>query len=364
MAKFNPENERIKRAYVEHLKYARGRSEQTIDGVLKAFHRFEESTGFRSLKRFDIRQATAFRRKLDAATNERDGSPLSEATKLATMNAVRAFFLWLAEQPGYRRRIRYSDADYFRLSEKAERIAKAPRLRPVPSPEQIDAAIGAMPATTAIERRDRAVMAFTWLSGMRDRAIASLKIKHVDLREGRVNQDPREVQTKNSKAMVTAFFPVGGAALPIVAEWIDYATRELLLGPEDPLFPATAVALGPDAQFCAAGLSREHWSNADPIRLIFKRAFVAAGLHYFNPHSFRHALVRLGDRLCRSVEELKSWSQNLGHSGMLTTITSYGAIPAHRQADIMRRMAGRGGGQERLNEVVEMLNAIVKQQNV
>lgn len=363
MPKHNAENERIKRAYVEHLQYGRGRSEQTIDAVIKAIHRFEECTGFRSLKKFDIQQATAFRRKLDEAVNERDGSPLSEATKLATMNAVRAFFLWLAEQPGYRRRIRYSDADYFRLSEKAERIAKAPRVRPVPSPEQIEATIAAMPATTAIERRDRAVLAFTWLSGMRDRAIASLKVKHVDLSQGRVIQDPREVQTKNSKAMVTAFFPVGGSAVTVVKEWLDYATKELLLGPEDPLFPATAVVLGPDAQFCAAGLSREHWSNADPIRLIFKRAFAAAGLPYFNPHSFRHALARLGDQKCRSIEELKAWSQNLGHTHMLTTITSYGAIPQHRQADIMRGIGGRTSDQNGLGDVVEMLNAIMKRQS-
>jgi hypothetical protein len=59
------------------------------------------------------------------------------ATVLQTLNALRAFFLWLAGRPGYRSRISYSDTDYFRLSEKDTRIAKAGRERPVPTLEQI-----------------------------------------------------------------------------------------------------------------------------------------------------------------------------------------------------------------------------------
>ena len=45
--------------------------------------------------------------------------------------------------------------------------------------------------------------------------------------------------------------------------------------------------------FEAQGLKRAHWSNANPIRTIFKETFIQAGLPYFNPHSFRNTLVRL-----------------------------------------------------------------------
>ena len=38
----------------------------------------------------------------------------------------------------------------------------------------------------------------------------------------------------------------------------------------------------------------QNWSNAGPIRTIFKNAFAAAGLPYFNPHSFRKTLALLG----------------------------------------------------------------------
>src|SRR5207342_2393519 len=85
------------------------------------------------------------------------------------------------------------------------------------------------------------------------------------------------------------------------------------------------------------GLLRECWASASPIRAIFKEAFAAAGLPYFNPHSFRKTLARLGMELCQGdAERLKAWSQNLGHEDVLTTFTSYGVVPAFRQRDLIR----------------------------
>src|SRR6202040_1644170 len=136
MRQYNAENERVKREYLIYLKAAKGLSEASLDTVVKAIHRFEVSTKFRSFRKFHVAQAVAFRRHSETDSSE-TGKPLSKATVLQTLNALRAFFLWLAGQPGYRSRISYSDADYFRLSEKDTRIAKAERERPVPTLEQI-----------------------------------------------------------------------------------------------------------------------------------------------------------------------------------------------------------------------------------
>jgi hypothetical protein len=86
-------------------------------------------------------------------------------------------------------------------------------------------------------------------------------------------------------------------------------------------------------------LDRAHWNSASPVRSIFRDAFVGAGLPYFNPHSFRNTLVRLGQDLCKSPEEFKAWSQNLGHEKVLTTFTSYGAVARDRQGEILRSLA-------------------------
>ncbi len=360
MIKHNPENERIKRAYLIHLKAARGLNEATVDSVAKAIHRFEASTGYRNFKKFHVEQVLAFRRQLDEALAARSGKPLSKATILQTLNALRAFLLWLAERPGYRSRVRFSDADYCRLSDKETRIAKASQQRAIPTKQQIDKVLESLPSVTDIQRRNRAVIAFAWLTGVRDGALPSLKLKHVNTSEGRVNQDAREVKTKFSKSQTTAFFPVGGNARAIVTDWVDYLTKELCWGRDDPLFPATRVALGQNLQFEAAGLARKHWSDAGPIRTIFKDSFEQCGLPAFNPHSFRHALAMLGENTCITPEEFKAWSQNLGHEQVLTTLTSYGAVAPHRQAEIMRSFGSIRSESSELAELAVRMSELAR----
>jgi integrase len=335
----NAENERMKRAYFAYLKEARRYSEASLDAVAKALNRFETYTGFRSFRLFHIQQAVAFKRDLAEQTNRATGEKLSKATVYATLMALRNFFHWLAGQPGYRSRLSYGDADYFNLSEKDSRIAKSHAPERVPSLEQINHVLGVMPTTTDIERRNRALIAFAILTGCRDNAIASLKLKHVDLSEHRVHQDAREVRTKFAKTIITTFFPVGDLARQIVETWVEHLRLELQFGPDDPLFPATRIKLGASGLFESSGVDRRHWSNASPIRAVFHDAFIAAGLPYFNPHSVRKTLVQLGQRVCRSPEEYKAWSQNLGHEGVMTTFTSYGSISPNRQAEIIRDLA-------------------------
>src|SRR5207248_3056638 len=139
--------------------------------------------------------------------------------------------------------------------------------------EQIRHVIWTMRATTEIERRDRAVVAFTILTGARDGAIASLKLKHVDIDQGRVDQDARQVNTKFSKTFVTWFFSVGDDVRQVVVNWVNYLLQEKFWGLDDPIFPATKIVQGGSRHFEASGLDRKHWRSAGPIRQIFKDAF-------------------------------------------------------------------------------------------
>jgi len=75
-----------------------------------------------------------------------------------------------------------------------------------------------MPSNSEIEQRDRALVAFTLLTGARDSAITSMKLKHVDLAAKCVDQDAREVNTKFSKTFTTFFFPVGEEIHKIFAD--------------------------------------------------------------------------------------------------------------------------------------------------
>ena len=333
----NPENERIKRAYFTYLKEARQLSESSVDVSAAALARFERYIKNQSFKRFHIQQAVGFKRALAVSVNKRTGEALSKHTQLKTLKALEKFFRWLAGQPGYRSCLSFSDAQYFSLPEKETRIESATH-KNIPTIDQIAHVIRLMPMESELTLRDRALVAFTLLTGARDGAIISFKIKHIDLLNQKVRQDAREVKTKFSKTFTTWFFPVPAQIRHIVHQWVVFLVKEKLYGPNDPLFPSTRVALDYDRKFKAVGLSRSHWSSATPVRKIFKRAFVQAGLPYAHPHSFRNTLTQLGQRVCRTAEEFKAWSQNLGHEGVLTTLTSYGTLPEWRQGEVIQRL--------------------------
>jgi len=339
MTTHNANNERIKRKYFAYLKEAKRHSEPTVDAVAKALNRFEVYGKHRDFKAFHFEQAVAFKKYLAEQKAKLSGEKLSKATLHATLNQLKQFFQWLSRETGYKSRIQYSDAEYFNLSEKDTRIATAKREQRSPTLQQIKHVIASMPTNTEIERRNRALIAFTLLTGARDSAIASAKLKHIDLLAGCFFQDARDVDTKFSKTFTTFFFPVGDEILEIVGDWVRYLRDELIWGNDDPVFPATRIAVGASKQFEVVGLDNKHWSNATPIRTIFRDAFVSAELDYFNPHSFRNTLVRLGETTCNTPEAFKAWSQNLGHEKVMTTFLNYGEVSYQRQGEIIKELA-------------------------
>ncbi len=357
MTTHNPSNERIKRQYFAYLKEAKRHSEATVDAVAKALSRFEADTKFRDFKAFHFEQAIAFKKRLAEQDSKVSGKKLSKATLHATLAHLKRFFQWLAGQPGYKSRFRYSDADYFNLSEKDSRVATARRERNFPTMDQVKHVIATMPDSSEIGRRNRALVAFTLLTGARDSAIASMKLKHVDVAAGSVYQDARDVKTKFSKTFTTFLFPVGEEIRQIVTDWMNYLREVKLWGIDDPLFPATNMALNAARQFEAAGLKREHWSSAASIRGIFREAFHTAGLPYFNPHSLRTTLVQFGTKVCKTPEQFKAWSQNLGHEDVMTTFYSYGEVGSRRQGEIIRDLGQPK--QTGLTDVADMIaNAV------
>ncbi len=339
MIKRNGPNERVKRRYLQYLKDAKGRDEASLDAVAKAIDRFEGHNRNRDFKKFHVEQARAFKAHLASTRNARTGDPLSASTIHSTLSALKTFFIWLAQQRGYRSQINVADAEYFNAPDNLSRIATARRYKAGPTIEQVRAMLDAMPAESDIERRDRAIIAFALLSGARDRAIVSFKLKHIDVESELIEQDAREVRTKRAKSFSTWFFPVGDDFRKIVVDWVTYLRVEKGFISEDPLFPKAKVAPGHDLAFRAVGLAREPWANANPVRAIFKQACALAGLPYFNPHSIRNTLVQLAYDRKLDAERFKVWSQNLGHESCLTTFCSYGEIPPTRQAQIIRGMA-------------------------
>lgn len=360
MSKLNSQNERIKRDYLRHLKQACGKSEATLDATRKALARFEDYTGARDFKTFRREQAIGFKQRLAETAGQRTGEPLSHSTQASTLAALKEFFKWLSWQSGFKSKIHVPDIDYFSPSIKDSAKAKATKLRDFPSLDQVRTAISAMPSETVVDRRNRALIAFAILTGMRDRAIVSLSLRHVDLNKSPplVRQEPDQVETKFSKNINTYLLPLGKDLNEIVVQWIEELRTSHLFGPNDPVFPRTRVRQGKDRSFQVTGIEPTHWCDASPVRTIFEHAFVRAGLPYFPPHSFRHTLGHLMQTACRTPEQLKAWSQNLGHENVATTLTSYGTIDPHRQGDVIAGISleAREPDSEVLTKIRELLS--------
>lgn len=336
MRKMNEQNERIKRRYLQYLKTAQRKDLTTVQKAAEGILRFEASTKYADFKRFRIEQAIKFQERLAEDVSKVTGKPLSKSTIRSILAANKGFFFWLAEQSDYKSRIRHSDADYFNMDAKGVRIASAVRDTPYPSMQMARHAFSYMPEVTEIDRRNKALFAFLMLTGARDGAVASLRLKHINMIDGCVYQDARDVKTKNSKTITTYFLPVDLEYLTCFTAWVSYLKETALFGPDDPLFPPPMnKPIG--GAFKVVGLRREIYKNSNAIRAVVREAFIHADLPPFTPHAFRKTLVKWADTAYPTRAAFKAFSQNIGHSSVITTISAYCPVSTERQGELIKK---------------------------
>ena len=322
MTKVNPKNERHKHDWLKELE--RDDLTSTIDHKMAALALFEEATDYIDFDKITEEIADKF----TAYVVKR---PTRSRTKVSTVNSVKSFFQWMVMDERIKGKKARKPISALRLKRSDRTASKARQARPIATIAQIEAAIMAMPKTTAIERRNRALIAFTLVSGARDGAIISMRVKHIDLINKQVHQDPNEVDTKAGKQINTWFFPVGAVFIQEVEDYLAYLKTEQGFTAGDYLFTSSALGRNENDQFCIIGVTKERWAGTQPMRDIFRMAFNAVDMPYFNPHSFRKTLMALAYEMELSGEEIKAWSQNLGHEKLDTSVNNYGPVSLDRQ---------------------------------
>lgn len=194
-----------------------------------------------------------------------------------------------------------------------------------------------MATQTEVQRRDKAIFALVMITGARGSAVASLRLKHVNLVDGFVYQDGREVDTKASKTIMTFFFPMHPDYLAYFTEWMSYLRDEKFFGAEDALFPKPEQRTV-DGKFAYDNLSRNPYANSAHVNAVFRSAFAQVQLHPYTPHSIRKTLVqKMSDRNL-PLDIQKAWSQNLGHEKFITTVSSYLFVSCRQQGKLIRAL--------------------------
>ena len=122
MAKFNAENERIKRKYLEWQKEAKGKSDSTITNIRDHIYAYEEFTKFKSFKQFNKNDAIEFKKYIMHKKSKRSQELVSKTYLLHALKNLNDFFTWLYTQPGYKKRIDVTQIAYLSLSERTFRL--------------------------------------------------------------------------------------------------------------------------------------------------------------------------------------------------------------------------------------------------
>ncbi len=351
MVQISIKNEKIKRKYLRRLREAEGLAESTVLCVEKAICLYEDSTRHEDYALFNLNKAVALKTGLLKKTHK--GKPISISTVHGYLRHLKAFLTWLSDQPGYKRRISLDNVSYLTLDKKKVREATARRLVDFPTLDYVEKLVESIQIETEIDRRDQAIIAFLLLSGMRDKAVATLPFGCFDRCTLEVDQDPAKgVQTKFGKSFVSVLFPFSDKLVSCIVGWAEYLERIKLFSPTDPLFPKSKVEqVRGGLTFVATGVDRDFWKGTGSIRSILQRRSEKADLEYHHPHTFRHAAVSLAMKKCQNAEEIKAVSQNFGHEHVGTTLMTYGTLDQFRVVDVIGGIDFSGKGGSDLNDI-------------
>lgn len=326
MTKILYQNEQRKREFLEHLKGAEGFAESSVNTFAEAIDQWQIFTESDDFVNFNKSKALAFRDWLKARKSNTESGTISLVTQYNYLRRVKRFFTWLVGQPVYKNKLLKNDVEFLRLSKGDARIARQGTTKQMPTFEEAKAIIESIEIRNEIDMRDRALISFTIITGIRIAAIATLRIKSFDLENKLIDQNPADgVKTKNSKRILTTFFPIGWEEPEkYFLEWFGFLKSKGFKS-DDPIFPATLNNFNAEkSEYSKELVGNEFWSGTGGARKIFEKRCKNADLPYFHPHSFRHLVVNILSKTRLTEEEKRAISLNLGHANVGTTFGSYG----------------------------------------
>ncbi len=337
------QNEVMKKQFLVYLKEVKGFSKDSVDAYERATLLWQESTENKDFATFGKQQARFFKVWIKSRTN-RNKEPLSLTYIYNVLRRLKGFFDWLSMQPHYKSKVSPVTIEHLSLSKKETRIAIQPNKREIPSMEEVIKVIEAINIENDVDRRDRALICFTLLTGARISAIYSLPMLAFDENTLTVDQNPKYgIKTKFSKRIVTTFFPIDyTAAVEHFIEWYKYLKQVKGFTGKDPIFPMSQVENGEQNinYYNTGEVIPSFWQGSNSARKIFQKRFLNAEVPYYHPHTFRHLVVKEFAKTRLTEEEKKAISQNLGHENTGTTFGSYGYghIEEERQIDIVKKI--------------------------
>lgn len=313
----NDKNERVKYTYRIHKSRVRRKDKKTIIAELQHIREFELFTGFQGVECFNEGVADKYINHLLAM--DKSFSYVND-----NLRALREFLNWLERQRGYRSKINYNHIEYLHLTNNQRRSAKATDYKQSYTYTQVIDTTRKMPASTAIEKRNRAIISLQALCGLRPSELRTVRIKSLVCVDDNwfVDINPKYVQSKFCKARKASFMPLPEDIQNNVIHWRAYLIEQGFK-PIDPLFPIIPKHFN-QHHMLESHLTATLIKSNSTLRTVFKNAFESAGYEYINPHNFRHTLMRYAEY--QTPAFLNAVRQSLGHESIDVSFNSYGHL--------------------------------------
>jgi integrase len=316
------------------LTYSGRYDSKTVAAHLATIRDFEAFCGGEVFQKYKPSDAARYREHLKARVAEPEATGLSVSTVRHRTSHLKAFFEWLLNQKGFAG-LDKTIPSCLELPKKFAAVSFAADDAPVPTLDEAIKMITAMSLTTPLERRDRAMVCIAFLGALRADTVTSLRIGHFEQENRTILQNGRQSRTKNGKSVRITFFPVSPMFARTVADW-QLELRKRGFHDDDPLFPDDKTLAPNNRPY--GRLSP--MSSTYAISRAFKKASSEIGLS-FSPHSAKHCIGLLGWDFCRTPEQTKAWSLNMGHENEAITEKYYSKIHPDRIEEIFQDFGER-----------------------
>ncbi|MEQ5871928.1 helix-turn-helix domain-containing protein [Sagittula sp. NFXS13] len=194
-------------------------AKQTQAAHLAAIRDFENHLNGKVFAQITTDDAASYRDALmERSRMSKEEGGLSRSTLAHRASHVASFFQWLAKQPGHRHLAKLDG--WLDLPKGFRAKADEKPAKPYPTLEQAERALAAMRSSTLKGRRDRAIFAATFVTGLREDALITLRRKHIDPLARTARQDGTVMRAKNGKSYVARWFPRTEAFQEEFCEWI------------------------------------------------------------------------------------------------------------------------------------------------
>ena len=298
---YNSQNEQMKRKYEQYLTHSQGLGSDSVKVARRALAKYDEFSKHADYKTFNAQKAIDFKEYLRE-------QGLAKTTHANCIKQMNKFFEWLAVQPGYRSKIKRDAVDYLNISHKEKQLLRTGRVEHTPTLENVRKLVESIQPITEVDQRDRALISFLCLTGMRDSAVATLPLKAFDANTLLIDQNPDDgVKTKFSKHIYSKMFRFDAQMVRYVLDWVTYLYKRGFSG-ADPMFPRSKNRKeeGNLSFQDAQEVEPVFWRDGTSVQRLVKQRSETAGLEYFHPHLYRHLAIQLALSKARSGEEIKA----------------------------------------------------------